>query len=183
MQNADKHDDIDFFVITKKNTLWLTRLLLIFVLKLIGRHRGRLDRKVSNKVCLNMIMEESKLEFGKERQDLYTAHEIVQIVPLFQRESTYSRFISANEWVGKYLANASELTQDKKIWKKKKKTKAAFNTPLLTALEFFAKKIQYWYIERHKTHETISDKLLAFHPFDYREAVMQAYYKRLKKYG
>jgi hypothetical protein len=54
---------------------------------------------------------------------------------------------------------------------------------LLFFVEIFAKRFQLWYIKRHITLEKISDKVLAFHPLDYRKVVEQGFSKRLEKYA
>lgn len=97
MGNADKDDDIDLMVITSKNRLWLSRLLslgLIFP-------RLRRAKKVNNRVCLNLWLDETALTL--EHQDLYTAHELCQARPVLNRGQTYQKFIGANLWYKKFL--------------------------------------------------------------------------------
>ena len=64
MDNAGEKDDIDLFVITSKGTLWITRLLLVSLLIFMGQYRGR-GKKESQKVCLNMLIDEVGLKFEK----------------------------------------------------------------------------------------------------------------------
>lgn len=184
MGNAEKKDDIDLFIITQKNTLWFTRLFLIFLLKGMGKYRKRGDKNVANKICLNMFLDENNLELPVERQNLYSAHEIVQLLPIFQRQNTYQRFLNSNKWVNKFLSNAI----NKKVFNSIKSRKYFFS-PVFNFIFFFlplellSKKIQLHFIEKHKTVETVSDKLLAFHPIDYNKQTILLYANRLKKYG
>jgi hypothetical protein len=167
VKNAREADDIDLFIITKKHTLWQTRLLVILLLQLSGMRRKRLDQKAKNKICTNMFMDEGRFKFTKKRQDIFTAREIVQMMPIFDRDGTYARFLKANTWVKKYLPNALErgaMTNYKKSTSSVFPHFALFNLPF----EVLAKRMQLWYMRRHRTSETVTDTMLAFHPIDYR---------------
>ena len=182
MHNADEKDDIDLFVITSKGSLWVTRLLLVFLLILMGQYRGRGNPPAggeSQKICLNMLIDESFLKFPKERQDLYTAHEIIQLKPLFDRNNTYVKFVNANKWISKFLPNGIEI---KKLSNEEIR-KNNHNYSIIQLLNYSTKRLQLWYMKSHQTKETIEDHLLAFHPFDYKETVFKEYNKRLKRYG
>ncbi len=174
MENADKKDDIDIFVITRSNRLWTTRIFIILILKIIGKHRSRTGKKVTDKICLNMLVDEKNLSFVK-RKDLYTAHEIVQMVPVFDRNKTYARFINANSWVKEFMPNSLPEIKNKELSIK-------YRDPLFI-IEFLVKEIQLWYIKKHKSIETVTDGVLAFHPLDYKQNIMEAYLARIKKYG
>src|SRR3989344_1616395 len=182
MKNSDKNDDIDLFVIVKKRTLWITRIILLIFLEILGNRRKRHDKFVSNKICLNMLIDEYVIKMPKERQNLYSAHEIVQMLPLFQRNNMYSKFINVNRlWIEKFLPNSIEnaITQNH--------TRSFFGSIMCLVLfnsvfEYLSKKIQMWSIEKHKTIETISDNFLAFHPLDYKDVVTKEYNQRLKEY-
>ena len=99
MNNASANDDIDLMIITSKNRLWLTRLLLSILLFPWLRRA----KKISRRLCLNLWLDESALAI--KTRNLYTAHEICQLKPLYNCEATYQKFISANLWVKTYLAN------------------------------------------------------------------------------
>ncbi|MCL5010134.1 MAG: hypothetical protein M1289_00840, partial [Patescibacteria group bacterium] len=180
---SQEEDDIDLFIISSRGNLWFTRLILITMLILVGQYRGR-GKKKSQKICLNMFLDEDGLMLPKERQDLYTAHEIAQVMPVFERNNTYIKFLDANKWVLKFLPNALDRVRNKELGVKNKKSDRLFIIYyLLFILEHMAKAIQLLSINQHKTIETISDDLLAFHPFDYRSYVLKEYNKRLKHYG
>lgn len=185
MENSDENDDIDFFIIVKKNSIWTTRLISLFILQMLGKRRKRGDIKFKNKICINMIIDDFSMKMTKDRQNLYTAHEVVQLMPLFERQNMHSKFISANKWVRRYLPNAS--TRGNTRNNMRNYAESIFSIilrPVLrfSALEFLAKKLQLLSIKRHQTIETVDDHLLAFHPIDYRDKVMKEYNKRLKKY-
>lgn len=174
LENSEKNDDIDLFVITSKNTLWITRLILVFLLIIMGQYRGR-GKKESQKVCLNMLIDEESLSFPKKRQDLYTAHEIVQLRPVLNRNNVYEKFMNANRWVKKFLPNAMDGIKNYESRIKKEQN------PLFV-FEKLAKTLQLWYMKKHRTKETVESHFLAFHPFDYKSFVLKEYNKRLKRY-
>jgi hypothetical protein len=88
--------DIDFFMITTPGRLWLTRTLLVLFKKvfLFNSHKY---------FCVNYFIDTDHLNI--EEQNLYTATEIVTLLPLYGREG-YLSFCAANAWAWKYLPNA-----------------------------------------------------------------------------
>lgn len=192
MRNAEEKDDIDWFIIVQRNRLWITRLLLLVFLELLGLRRKREERAAADKVCLNMLVDESYLCLPKDKQDLYSAHEVVQMLPVFERFNTYKRFIQANLWVKKFLPNSVRrgITRNTTCLAGRQARNHA-ETLLgvvlrlvlrFSALEFFAKILQLWHMRKHQTTEVISDRMLAFHPFDYRRKILKDYNQRLRKY-
>lgn len=178
MENSDRKDDIDIFVVTKKNRVWLTRILFIIILKIIKKHRGRKDQAVGNKICLNMLVDEDNLSFAKNK-NIYIAHEISQLIPVFDRNNTYAKFLDENTWVKKFLPNALPELNYKKI---KFKKNNEFLKSFFDYLEIIVKKIQLWYINKHITIEKIDNGLLSFHPFNYSEYIIDSYENKIKKY-
>lgn len=184
MLNADKKDDIDLFVITKKNTVWITRLLLVFYLKILGKYRGRNDKNVKDKFCLNMLLDESKLTFSNDQRNLYTAHEIAQVKPVLQRKNIYKKFLKKNGWIKEFMPNIEENIKIKK-YKELKSLKARIIKKILTfsLIESLAKITQKLKMRKNLTREVIQDGFIALHPRDYKKYVLAQYQKRIVKYG
>ncbi len=188
--NAKKDDDIDLFVVTRKNTIWITRLVSLVILQTLGLRRKRLSVETANKVCMNMFIDEENLVLPKARHDVYTAHEIAQLKPLVDKNNTYNRFLLANEWVNMFMPNVLKVAFKKSKKFKFSKTSSRFVYRILNAYinyifanvitENIAKVIQRNKIKMHTTNETISDSLLAFHPKDYRLVVLSKYKEKLK---
>ncbi len=181
LDNSREEDDIDLFVITSRGNIWLTRLILILLLKLMGQYRGQ-GKRQSQKFCLNMLLDEEALTLSKERQNLYSAHEVIQLLPMFERRNIYREFLNANLWITKFLPNGLNLRRlgDRDIKRVKEKLFYILISRYLNIFEHLAKTVQLIYIKRHITTETISDHFLAFHPFDYKNYVLNEYNKRLK---
>jgi hypothetical protein len=95
MSNAERRADIDLFVLTHPGRVWLCRLLVLAVVRLAALRGHRL--------CPNFLLSTAELEL-RER-NLFTAHEIAQMVPVRATE-WYARFMDANRWALDYLPNA-----------------------------------------------------------------------------
>lgn len=178
MHNAENNADIDLFIITKPQTLWLTRLLVLSFLQFKRMRRKRQGRKSKNMICVNMLLDTNHLSFPKSRQNLYTAHEIMQVKPFFSRNNTYERFLKKNTWIRKFLPNSFPKTA-LRLMTFSQTSKAI----PLHFMEKLAKVMQIWYMKKHITKEYVSDGFVAFHPQDYTNYVLSELEKRKKKYG
>lgn len=180
MKNSDKNDDVDIFVITKKDFVWTTRFLMVIFLLMLGVYRNRNSKTYSDKICLNMLLDEGCMNLEK---NLYTAHEIVQLVPIFERDNTYKQFLQKNRWIKNFMVNA--LEGNKKYINKKSNT---IDYALIFLFKFFAfetisKFLQLVYMKKHITKEVVRKGILRLHPFDYRPRILRIYNKELKELG
>jgi len=105
MNNSKEDDDLDLLIVTSKNRLWLTRLFSVFLVELTGKRRRPGDKLVKNKICLNMLLDESHLAIPEKEQDLFSAHEVCQMKLLWEKERTYQQFLKANQWSQEFLPN------------------------------------------------------------------------------
>jgi hypothetical protein len=173
--NSEENEDIDLFMICAKDTVWITRFLTVMALKLSGSYRSRTDKFVKDKICLNMIIGEDCLEINHKRQDVYTAHEIVQLMPIFDRKNTYKRFLNSNLWVKKFMHNFTI----RNVFKASKKEKK-WMVKILKFFEPFFREMQFYSMKKHITREIVTDNFLAFHPIDYRGKILKEFNKRIK---
>ncbi len=181
MYDADSEDDIDLFVVASKKTVFVTRFWILFALQIMGLRRTRFDKNPADKICVNMVIDEESLSWSQADRDIYTAHEIVQLKPLFERDCTYSRFVSKNKWINKFFPNFSIEKTDKSIYITGRDnllfrmTGAIFGCSFF---EFILRKFQESLIQRNKTREKVDIGVLALHPVDYRADTL--YKLRLK---
>jgi hypothetical protein len=82
--------------VTRPRRVWLTRALIIALVRM-ARLRGI-------QLCPNYIVAEDALAL--DTRDLYTARELLQMVPLAGYE-TYLELLQANAWWGRVLPNAA----------------------------------------------------------------------------
>ncbi|MCX6794054.1 MAG: hypothetical protein NTY06_03025 [Candidatus Gottesmanbacteria bacterium] len=179
MNNASRDDDIDLFFIVADGTLWVSRMMATLLMDILGLRRHPKDQQVANKVCLNMFMTESAMSLARHDRDCFTAHEVLQMAPLWEQKGTYRIFLRTNRWVARYLPNA---------WKEKEVTvvpKMCTSFPLVIVLmrllEWSTKQLQLWYMARHRTSEVITDTTLRFHPKDARVWIKRKLRARLAK--
>jgi hypothetical protein len=97
MENA-RDDDIDFLIVCAPNRLWTVRALVIALVHL-ARWRG-------DHLCPNFLLSENALTIAQ--QNLYSAHEIIQMIPLFGFE-VYRRIRQQNAWTENFLPNADGI--------------------------------------------------------------------------
>lgn len=178
MDNAGKSDDIDLFIVTSKNRIWLSRLSIIGILDFIGiRRKAKMKQtKVAGKLCVNILVEEDKLE--QKNKDLYTAHEVLQMRVLWQRGNTYRKYLEDNEWVFEFLPNwATNVSQISK----RKSQNYNSNLKIFNLLEKLARAFQMKIMTNPKGMERIEEGALYFHPEDIRLQILSEYKKRTKR--
>jgi len=173
MMDAQEDDDIDFLIITRRGKIWTARFLTILLLEILGWRRRPKSKRVKDKICLNLFLDEAHLRLGRKRRDLYTAHEILQMKPLAEKESIYQQFLEANAWVKDFLPNAFREKmgvhrQGLEIFPQKRRSKGILVEKILAFL-------QLWYMRRRQTMEQVKNGQLFFHPQDRRRMIMKQY--------
>lgn len=91
---ADEKTDIDFFIITSANRLWIARTLMHF-LKKLSYIAGK-----QHWFCMNYYVDEIGLEI--QEKNIFTAMEIVTLLPM-QGINHFKNFIVANSWANNYF--------------------------------------------------------------------------------
>lgn len=87
--------DIDFFIITKHNRLWIARTFLVLYKKIFLLN----SRK---HFCVNYFLSESALEI--EEKNRFTATELATLIPMVGNGSFHA-FYQKNTWVAEILPN------------------------------------------------------------------------------
>lgn len=163
MSNSPVDDDIDIMLITDKSCLWITRILVIFFLRLHGIRRDshlpeHSSARVSDKICDNLWLDTQHLLFADQK--LYVAHELLQAKCIYDSGGVYKKLIIENAWVEKYLPVAYRETL---------KTLSGFfpdQQPIfiLWLINLLLFTIQYLYMRPHLTCEKIGLGYAFFHP-------------------
>jgi hypothetical protein len=180
---ANGDDDLDYVVVTAPRRVWLARAFAILLVRAV-KLRGKV-------ICPNYVMSETVLE--QPQQDLFMAHEVAQIIPIFGGE-LYRRFREQNLWSLCFLPNASKPYFDVTlrngsrfgIW-----IKQAFEM-LLTgkfgdALESWEheRKIKRFAAEMQKPHSAavLDDHRVKGHFDDHGHPVLKKYHALLREYN
>ncbi|GAB3904914.1 hypothetical protein [Mucilaginibacter boryungensis] len=93
---ADDKSDIDLFIITAKNRLWIARTIM---------HAFKKLTFLINKqhyFCMNYYVDEQQMQITEK--NIYTATEVVTLIPL-QGDAIFDQFFAANAWTQEYLPN------------------------------------------------------------------------------
>lgn len=159
MDNAHRDDDIDFYIVAAVETLWSTRFFATVLLAMFGLRRKPGDAFFRNKICLNMYVDERHLAVSSRERDLFSAHEVLQMKPLWDRNGIYKKFLKENQWAKHFLPNA---------WEEKTQTYISKRKSFACHLEPLARTLQLWYMRRRRTTEVVSGSLIRFHPHDAR---------------
>jgi len=93
----DRDSDLDYFIITKANRLWICRTLIILYYKILSKE----NRK---KLCTNYFVDETALELIDK--NLFTATELSYLVPIVNLPLS-QKLIEKNNWVKNYIENKS----------------------------------------------------------------------------
>jgi len=91
---ADEKADIDYFIITRANRLWIARTLM-HLFKKLTYLRGRQHR-----YCMNYFVDEEAMEI--KEKNIFTAVELITLMPVCGNGGLV-KFFQANNWTSEYL--------------------------------------------------------------------------------
>lgn len=107
---ADENSDIDLFIITEKNRLWIARTIMHCFKKLTFLVNKQ------HYFCMNYYVDEQQLEIAEK--NVYTAIEIGTLIPL-QGDTTFEKFYADNNWIRNFLPNKTMRVASAKPVKKR----------------------------------------------------------------
>lgn len=101
--------DIDYFVVTQPERLWITRTFLILFKKVFLLNSKKY-------FCVNYFVAKNSLEI--EEKNRFTATEIATVLPLYGQE-IYESFWQQNNWISSYYPNSKSRKEQKIVITKK----------------------------------------------------------------
>ena len=185
-----ENSDIDFFIITKPNHIWISRFFSALPFKLLKLRPG--DKKNQSPICLSFFISSDFLDFRKWQltdDDPYVRYWFLSLLPLFDRGGI-SKLWTANKWILERHISAipwiSFLNDENS--NQEKQTEYSIG---ISWIESFFKKIQIKKMPQHikdiaqenNTNILINDKILKFHVIDRRQEIKDKYYEICKKYN
>jgi hypothetical protein len=96
---ADENADIDYFIITRSNRLWIARTFM-HLFKKLSYLRGR-----QHWYCMNYYVDEDALEI--KEKNIFTATEMITLLPA-SGNGGLVRFFDANDWTADYFPHYRE---------------------------------------------------------------------------
>ncbi|MEZ4854004.1 nucleotidyltransferase domain-containing protein [Flavobacterium sp.] len=179
----DNESDIDFFVITKPEKLWICRTLLMLYKKTFLLN----SRKY---FCINYFISTSKLEI--EEQNRFTATELKTLIPL-QGKEIFEEFYSKNKWIYTYFSkfnpDISKIENTKKPFFSKT-LEFIFNNQLGNSIDLFFKsitikkwnsKFKYLKKEDFKVAMKSTNEISKHHPLNFQKKVILALNEKLEE--
>ena len=91
----DEKADIDYFIITAPNRLWISRIFLVFFKKLFLLNSYKF-------FCINYFISTADLEI--EEKNIYTAVELATLIPTYGAD-VYDSLYNSNQWIKQYVPN------------------------------------------------------------------------------
>lgn len=182
--NANEQSDIDLLIVAKPKRLWLSRLFLVVVLKLLGVYWNA--KKPAGTICPNILLTSDNLTWEKAKQNLYTANEVSLLYPLFFRHTCYFDFLHQNEWVSRYLPNfrcyndASTRYSNPAVTGRDERSEATKQSHpnLLDVIELTTMKIQTLYMKNKQTTEIVSKDFVHFNIHDSAPIILKKFEMR-----
>ena len=196
--NSKNDSDIDVFIITAKNKIWLTRLLITLILQLAGLRRHGLN--IKDKICLSFYLTEDNLKLQNIalNPDPYFYYWFLTLTPIFDG-NIYFEFWRNNNWLKFYTPNAFPKIinshrgiKNSKFKNYDKKINQKFDKMLMWRieggrLEKLAKIIQLKKMSANRssvasqndTRVIISDTILKFHEQDRRAEYRDQWLEKL----
>jgi hypothetical protein len=158
-----ENEDIDLMIITKKESLWITRFLLKMWMEInLVPQRKRGKKQDKDEFCINLWLEEGSLELPAERHNLNNAMDLILMKPVINKNNIYEKFIRENDWAEKYVATGyNKIISNFKFSISNKKEKTNIFKKAVNGVAFG---LQYFYMRKKIKNETVDLKRAFFHP-------------------
>jgi hypothetical protein len=185
---ADKLADIDFFIITSPNRLWIARTILHCFKKLtfLTGHQ--------HYFCMNYFIDEAASEI--DPKNIFTAIEIVTLRPVAGKRA-FHQFFEANKWAGEMfpyrVASLQQEVEDRRP-KPEKITEGLFRTTVGDQIDNWFMRItrDRWKVKTEKGYQNKNGRTVHLvtgkhfcrsNPGAFMEKVLAAYEQKLKGLG
>tara|TARA_R110002049_G_scaffold246247_4_gene420264 strand:+ start:1642 stop:2541 length:900 start_codon:yes stop_codon:yes gene_type:complete len=179
------HDDgdIDYFIITAPNRMWICRTFLILFKKVFLLNSKKY-------FCINYLVDENHLEIIDK--NIFTAIEVSHLLPVYN-EPLINQLKKENNWTEEYLPRFKHLNKVKQVEESKpvkKILEKLLSGNLGERLDLFFMKTTYkrWgqkfrHFDPTKLQLTMrSDRGVSkHHPQDFQNKVLTAYQERINK--
>lgn len=177
MNYSNEKSDIDLFIVTSENRMWLARLIITLVFQILWIRKN--SKQHSWKLCLSFFATTSWLNFQDFalKDDIYLYFWIIYFKPILDFDNTYHKFIETNSSWADFWKHKNMLNNNKYI-KYEEKTNY-WNSKTLDCLNNLIKKI--WIKKTKRNYESlwkpfgirINDNLLKFHNNDKRKEIIK----------
>jgi len=183
--NIQPEDDIDLMIVTERQSLWWTRTLVavrdVFSRQVRRRHDE--NGQLQDKWCCNLWLETNALQLPAQQRSFYSAREVIQAVPVFQRRvGAAAEFLTANNWVEQYLPQGFVVAQERvkrlSVWTDSHSL--SMPTMIRTHLNHLLFLFQKKRMQAYQRHEIVELNRAFFHPGERAKTVQREYERILR---
>ncbi len=139
MANGNSYDDIDLFIITSANTIWVTRFMVLLYKKVLTW----VYPFIGKKLCYNLFFSENSLKLSENKHNVYVGHELLQLKVIYNKSGIYHTLLAENNWVYDLFPNAKFSFQTETYQKKEQKKHSS-----IIFLNILLGKVQKWWLRR-----------------------------------
>lgn len=117
VENAQANDDLDFLIVCRAQSLWITRLLVLGLSMFYGKRphldkAGKTQPQDKNAWCFNLWLEENSLTMPPTKRGLYEAYEILQMQWVYDPYSLQPKLLRDNGWLAEQLPFFAQAALD-----------------------------------------------------------------------
>jgi hypothetical protein len=159
----ENEEDVDLFFVTEARRVWLTRLIVVLVMKIFRVYVHQNNAKI--KFCPNLYISEISLEWSSEKRNIYIAHEILMLQPIYNKNECYQRFLYANRWVMDFFPNFTIYNFDNNYVKSE--------NFFLDWFDNFSQKVQTIFMKKPTHLEELSSDKIHFLVSDHSEKILK----------
>ena len=132
--NAEGSADLDLFVITAPNRVWLVTVALLVIARLRGWRK---------RLCLNYVISERAMTI--EPRDLFSANQIIHLRPI-TGDAVFARFVKSNGFVREFYPNFELETEN--CMPSSRKPLEALLFPVAALAERVSRVLYGWHLRR-----------------------------------
>jgi len=190
--NAPADSDLDLFIITKENRIWLSRFFSVFIIKLLNLRPTKENKK--DKVCLSIFVSEAGLNLENlkiNQEDIHFTYWLEILIPVYDAGGYYEKLRQANNWLAKNLPQAMDFEPALRIKITESKIMAQikifFGRLACNLDERFYRWLQYRKFSpsikelmNKDSRVVVNDKILKFHTNDNRSEILDKFTAALK---
>lgn len=96
--NLKNSGDIDLFIVSKSKKIWLTRLFVVLIAKIMNVRPQKNNK--TDKICLSFFISEDSLDLSELRQggeaDKYLEYWLLGLNPIYSKDNTFEMLFKAN---------------------------------------------------------------------------------------
>jgi hypothetical protein len=172
---ATKQSDIDLFIVTTPNSMWLNRIIITMIFQILWVRKNKKNH--SWRFCLSFFATTDWLDFNswKITNDIYLYFWMIYLKPILNYNNTYELFIQKNNsWADFSEYNDIILNNKKYIkyfWNKKNNNTKIINHIL--KIIFLPKTIKHYNKLWKPFGIIINNNMLKFHNNDIRKKIKE----------